>query len=282
MTKHHKIKINADEVEDIKKWFSSYVQNFKHGNQATVENTILKENHSIRVASEILHIGKSLELNPDELNPEGLKPDELHLAEITALLHDIGRFEQYARFKTFVDGKSVNHALLGIEILTENKVLNALDEPIKNLILRIIAYHNRASLPDDETETCLFFSKLLRDADKLDIYRVVTGYYRQKSSQRNAALELDLPDTPEFSDNIIENLKSHQIVNIKHVKTLNDFKLLQAGWVFDINFDATFAAVRSRRYLDMIFETLPDSEKIQELFKLIQIYLTEKIEKAKK
>jgi putative nucleotidyltransferase with HDIG domain len=272
MTHDHEIIINAGQVETVKKWFSNYVQNFKHGNQTTTENTILKENHSIRVAGEILHIGKSLELNPDELN----------LAEITALLHDIGRFEQYARFKTFVDGKSVNHALLGVEILTEKKVLNDFSEPIKNLILRIISYHNRASLPDDEMETCLFFTKLLRDADKLDIYRVVTGYYRQKAGQRNKALELDLPDTPEFSDKIIEILTNHQIVNIKHVKTLNDFKLLQAGWIFDINFDATFSAVRSRGYLDMIFETLPDSEELHKIFKLIQVYLTQKIEKANK
>jgi hypothetical protein len=277
MTIRHEIKINADQVEDVKKWFSGYVKNFKHGNQATVKNTILKEKHSIRVAGEILHIGKSLELSPDELSP-----DELRLAEITALLHDIGRFEQYARFKTFVDGKSVNHALLGVEVLTENNVLNAFDEPLKNLILRIIAYHNRASLPKDETQTCLFFAKLLRDADKLDILRVVTGYYRQKGSPRNPALELDLPDTPEFSDKVIEDLTNHQIVHIKHVKTLNDFKLLQAGWIFDINFDATFSAVRSRGYLDIIFETLPDSEELHKIFKLIQIYLTQKIEKANK
>jgi hypothetical protein len=84
------------------------------------------------------------------------------------------------------------------------------------------------------------------------------------------------------TETVIEDLTNSQIVNIKHVKTLNDFKLLQAGWIFDINFDATFSAVRSRRYLDMIFQALPDSDKIQELFKLIQIYLTEKIEKAKK
>ncbi|MDA3897224.1 MAG: HD domain-containing protein [Desulfobacteraceae bacterium] len=272
MKNRNEIKITLRHVEDIKKWFYTYVQNFKHGNQATTENTILKEKHSIRVSSEILHIGHSLELNTDEL----------HLAEITAFLHDIGRFEQYARYKTFADGKSVNHALLGVEILTKNKVLNAFEEPIKNLILRIISYHNRASLPDDETKTCLFFAKLLRDADKLDIFRVVTNYYRQKGSHRNEALELDLPDTPEFSDQIIKDLMNKQIVDIKHVKSLNDFKLLQVGWIFDINFDATFSAVRSRRYLDIIQEALPDSKKIQELFEIIQIYLTEKIDGAKK
>lgn len=270
--KRHMIKITDQCVEELKKWFSTYVEAFKHDNNALTENTILKENHTIRVCNEITDIGK----------PLGLNSNELRLAEITALFHDIGRFEQYARYQTFVDSKSENHALLSVKVLESNDVLNILDEPQKDLALRIIKYHNRAALPETESETCLFFSKLLRDADKLDIWKVVINYYQQKNSRRNSALELDLPDTAGFSNKVYQDLMNRQIVDIRYVKNLNDFKLLQVGWIFDINFDVTFNAVHSRHYMDMIQAVLPDSEKIQEIFHMIQTYLSEKISSGEK
>ena len=140
-------------------------------------------------------------------------------------------------------------------------------------------YHNRATLPVTETETCLFFTKLLRDADKLDIWKVVTDYYHQKSGSRNGALELDLPDTPGFSQEVYQDLKNKRIVDLAHVKNLSDFKLLQMGWVFDINFRPTLFCIKSRNYVEKIRNVLPESENIEKMFDFIQLYLNKKLEK---
>ena len=155
----------------MKTWFFNYVQTFKHGDKNFQENIALKEKHTIQVCNEILSIGKKL----------GLRKNKLCFAEIIALLHDVGRFEQFARYKTFVDRKSEDHALLGIKILKTYGVLNEFDESLKSLIYQTIMYHNWKALPQKETETCLFYTKLLRDADKLDIWRVVTDYYNQNN-----------------------------------------------------------------------------------------------------
>jgi len=64
-------------------------------------------------------------------------------------------------------------------------------------------------------------------------------------------------------------------VNIKHVKNLNDFKLLQTGWIFDINFKPTFDYIKKRRYLEMIREVLPKSKEIKEIFEVIDFHLAE-------
>ncbi|OPX38947.1 MAG: hypothetical protein B1H12_01110 [Desulfobacteraceae bacterium 4484_190.2] len=71
--------------------------------------------------------------------------------------------------------------------------METLDQSTADLIMRCVAYHNRAFLPEDESERCLFFARLLRDADKLDILRVVTDYYQRKAGDRNGAIELGLP-----------------------------------------------------------------------------------------
>jgi putative nucleotidyltransferase with HDIG domain len=258
------VRIEKQDLNKIKGWFFDYVQSFKNDDMELLENVLLKEKHTVQVCKEILKIGSSLELRQDELN----------LAETIALLHDIGRFEQYKVYGTFADGKSVNHAELGVEILKRIRVLDDLNKPTKNLILKAVKYHNRASLPENETDECILYSKLLRDADKLDIYRVVTEYYVElQNGKQNKTIELGLPNTPDISVDVCKSLLNKKIVNIRDIKNLNDFKLLQIGWVFDINYSTTFYNVKSRRYLEIIRETLPNTELITDIFNVIYLYL---------
>ena len=248
-------------LEEVKKWFTDYVHTFKFVDQGIQQNIDLKEDHTMRVCNEILNIGTQL----------GLNDDELRLAEIIALLHDIGRFEQISRYQTFMDSKSVDHAELGVKIVKHLEVLKPFDDSIKELVYCSVKYHSKPSLPVIENEDCMFFSKLLRDADKLDIWNVVTEYYNGKGGGKNGAIVLDLPDTHGISEKIYRDLMNKSTVYIKDVKNLNDFKLLQAGWIFDINFSVTIDIIRNRRYLEMIKQTLPESKEIDEIFHLLQL-----------
>ncbi len=256
---HMKIKVSKETLEDIKKWLAEYIGVFKKYDPGIQENIELKKDHTRRVCENIIFIGSKL----------GLRSDELRLAEIIALLHDAGRFEQYARYGTFKDGKSVNHAELGIQILEKNGVLKNLDYTIQDLVKRSIKYHNHVSLPPEETETCLFYSRLLRDADKLDIWKVVTDYYHRKNRKINTGLELELPDTPGISEKVLEAIRNKKAVNMKDVQNLNDFKMLQAGWIFDINFEASLEIIRERHYLEKIKAALPQSTETDEIFDFI-------------
>ena len=255
--------IDKKTARALKSWFDDYVKTFQSKNPEHQQNIDLKRDHTRRVCKEILDIGESL----------GLSEDDLHLSEMTALFHDVGRFEQYTRYGTFLDIKSEDHAVLGVKVLRQNGVLNGLDRSTGDLILKAIAYHNRAALPGDETEECLFFTKLLRDADKLDIWRVVTDYYHEKNRSPNAAIELELPDTRKISDEVCADLIAGRIVKVDHLKTLNDFKLLQMGWIYDVNFPRTFHLLRERRYLEMLRDALPQSEKISTIYSTIRNYL---------
>ncbi|WP_181549671.1 HD domain-containing protein [Desulfosalsimonas propionicica] len=99
----------------------------------------LKRDHTLRVCENILDIGRSL----------GLCAIDLHLAETIALLHDIGRFEQYRRYKTFLDHQPEDHAALGITIIHNQKLLSAFDPETAEIILHAVKYHNRFALPKE-------------------------------------------------------------------------------------------------------------------------------------
>jgi hypothetical protein len=257
--------ISQETISGLKSWFTSYLKTFQSGDPDYQRNIDLKEEHTRRVCKEILDVGSSLSLDSEDL----------HLAEVIALFHDVGRFEQYARYGTFSDLESEDHALLGVRVLRENGVLKTLDQKTRELILRTVSYHNRATLPAEETKTCLFFTKLLRDADKLDIWRVVTDYYREMNSARNGVIELGLPDTPEISQDVYTDMMAGRIVRTTCLKTLNDFKVLQMGWIYDVNFPRTFQLVRERAYLEKIRDVLPRTREVSEIYSAVQSYLEE-------
>ncbi len=253
-------------LHDLRGWFSRYVQSFYSADPVVQKTMVLKEKHSLRVCKEIVEIGNRLELSDNNLR----------LAETMALFHDIGRFEQFARYHTFVDRKSENPGALSVKVLEQEKTLTALDEGTRELILKAISYHNRLNVPEDESPVCLYFSKLLRDADKLDIFHLVSIYYYVNQEERSAAVELDLPDTPEMSEEILANLKEGKRISMHQLKTLNDFKLLQMAWIYDINFPPTFQMIYERGYLKKIKDTLPASERIDEIYSRLISYLKEK------
>jgi len=163
MTSQNQYQVTESHLENLKQWFADYVKSF-YSTDPVVQQTIqLKEKHSLRVCNEILNIGKKLILSGNDLR----------IAETMALFHDIGRFEQFTLYKTFVDKKSENHGELGVKVLQRKKTLADLNEDTQSLILKAISYHNRLSIPEDEIPVCIYFSKLLRDADKLAQIRMI-------------------------------------------------------------------------------------------------------------
>jgi HD superfamily phosphohydrolase YqeK len=251
-------------LQYLKVWFENYVRGFDSDDADIQKNMDLKAEHTRRVCENILDIGRSLDLSSGDL----------YLAEAAALLHDIGRFEQYRKYHTFADGKSENHAALGVRIIKENGILKNFEPASADTILRAVACHNRLAVPADGTPAFLLILRMLRDADKADIWRVVTEYYRNSADNRNQAVELDLPDTGEISDAIYEALVNGESARMADLKVLNDFKLLQIGWIFDVNFPRTFEIVRENGYLESIRDALPrGSRRVEAVYAKARAHL---------
>ena len=250
--------MTRNDLNHLKTWFTEYVSNFYSDDPDYNYLIRLKEEHTIRVCRNIAMLGKEL----------GLSEQDMVLAETIALFHDIGRFKQYKTYRTFSDFVSENHARLGLRQMAIHGVLSACTTAEKRLITRAIAYHNAATLPVNENGNALFFMRLIRDADKLDIWKLFIDYCNEREKKHSSAVELGLPDDPIYSQRVIESLKQRRFVLMQDLKTLNDFKLLQIGWVYDLNFVPSFQIVKKKKYLEKLEEALPQSKEIKEAVKL--------------
>ena len=244
--------MNQKDLAALKAWFSDYVAGFYTDNRADNRNIRLKEEHTERVCRNIVMLGKAL----------GLLDQKLILAETMGLFHDLGRFKQYAMFGTFIDRISVNHARLGVRQMAMHRVLSGCTRGEKRLIAKSVAWHNAVAVTADEDEETLFFIHLLRDADKLDIYKVFIDYYQNREKNPNPAMEIGLSDDPACSAKIVSALSQGRLALMEDLKTLNDFKLLLISWVFDLNFAPSFQMVQRRGHIESIEATLPASREI--------------------
>ncbi|MDP4183639.1 MAG: HD domain-containing protein [Bacteroidota bacterium] len=254
-------------LNKLRAFFYDYSNSFKSGESLVDENIELKQDHTEKVVQNIQTIGVSI----------GLNEEELFEANIIALLHDIGRFPQFAKYKTFSDEKSENHAELSVQIINDQNLLSELDEKNKELILKVISHHNKLELPTKEDATVLKFSHLLRDADKLDVLRVLTECVKSKNPSKNDVVFLDLPDKNDISDKVFKRLTAHLPAIKEDLKTRADFKLMLMSWAYDMYFRKSYQIISQSQYIQKVFETLPKNDKVLSLYRQIKIHIENKL-----
>jgi HD domain len=251
----------------FKRQFSMYCRSFYSANSEDQRNIDLKEEHTRHVCENMAGIGRGLSLSHNQMM----------LAETIGLFHDVGRFPQYAKYRTFRDSISVNHGLLGAETLVEKKILQTLPHDEQEIIIQSVKFHNAFAVPKKEKDEIIFFIRLIRDADKLDIWRVFLEYYKAPDENRASAVGLGLPDVPEYTDEVLANIFKEEIVSLSMIKTLNDFKLLQLSWVFDLNYKPAFRILLERDYLNRIIAHLPQTEGIQKASLVLKEFMQKSV-----
>ncbi|MEW6382134.1 MAG: HD domain-containing protein [bacterium] len=255
--------MHRETMAHFRAWFFHYVTTFYSSSEEQQRNIILKEQHTLRVCRQILSLGQEL----------GLSGPDLFLAETAALFHDLGRFRQWQQYGTFRDDRSENHAAIALRVLDEHKVLAALIPEEQELIRQAIRYHNALHVPDLEDPKAMQLIRMLRDADKLDIFRVFLDHFYSPPDQKNFSVEWNLPETPGYSGAIMADLSNHRISSLAHVRNRNDFKLLLLGWIFDINFLPAFRQILHRKYVEQICRLLPPTPEILNLETELLTYL---------
>ena len=236
------------DIENAKKVFDEYVSNY----DPTVGRIKLKIEHIKRVAENIKNI--ALE--------QGLDSEQIKLAEIIGLLHDIGRFEQVRLYDTFSDKISVNHGEYGVKVLFEDGLINKfnLNEKEKEIVKLAILNHNRDKIQEGLDDEQLLYAKMIRDADKLDIYYTMCKY-----DFKDTFWYPDF-DCEEISDLIMNEFKNDKKVNYADIKNNADVIVIFYAYVYDLYFETTKNILKEKKYLEKF------TEKVCENFKSKKIH----------
>ena len=255
--------VTETDVLEIEHWYRCYARSFASADSSVEPILRLKEDHCVRVADEMRKLAAALKLDGEEVR----------VAVLAGLLHDIGRFAQYTQYRTFVDAKSVNHAEVGVQVVMSAKLLDRFTQSVRALILDAVRFHNRAAVPDGLSEEGLRLARLVRDADKLDIWHVVTAYYESPDKARINAIDLDLPDSGWISPAVAHAAQSGALCDVKELRSTNDYKVLQMTWIYDVNFTATFREIARRRFMERLRDALPRTALVDSIYRSVRRHL---------
>jgi HD superfamily phosphohydrolase YqeK len=252
--------INTEQTyELLNEWFKKYTSSYFCENELQNKAVSLKVEHTYRVCEHSKDICKSIN-GSDEL---------CFLSSIIALFHDIGRFEQFKRYETFADRVSVNHSELGIEILKNNDVLLNLTREQVQYVLTAIAFHNVKKLPSEidgfQSELC----KIIRDSDKLDIYKIASDQYSNPDPSQSDIIGIGTNASEDVSDEVCNAVCNKKSVDYSLMRSLTDFKLVQLGWVYDLNFTKSFLLLKESKHFEIIKKHLPDQPKLKQVVEMI-------------
>jgi|GEM_PF-235722 len=250
------VMIDVETISSLRTWFEQYTASFLCGESRNDAGIRLKRHHTARVCDEISALGRTLPL--DEA--------QSRLAQVVALLHDVGRFEQYALHKTFLDSRSEDHAALGVRVLLQQRILEPFDPVDRELVLFAVAHHNKISIEGSSSKMGRLLAELVRDADKLDIWETAIRFFSGHPGEWRQCIELGVPDRPDISDDVYAAVMAGTLPPMGRVRTTGDFRIVQMGWVYDLNIVRSFQLVQQRGYLKSLKDTMPPSSKLEDVF----------------
>lgn len=253
------------DIEKAKNSFKKFLEKYSDKEELAFK---LKVVHTYHVVENAKQIAVKLNL-PDE---------EIKLAELIALLHDIGRFEEINFLKQF-DSVRFDHAAYGIKMLFDDNLIRTFIEDDKyDEIIKVAIYnHSRLTIEGGLNNKCLLHSKIIRDADKLDNFRVkkdekieaiFPGRVKSKDDMENSTL----------SDKVYNTVRNKMCVNIQDRLTILDYWVCVLAFIFDLNFKETYKIVKENNYINILidrfkYNDLVTKERMEDIRNIINEFI---------
>lgn len=211
---------------------------------------------------------------------QGLSEEDTNLAALIGILHDIGRFDELKNLKKF-DSVGNDHAMFASKILFEEGLItNFIDtDKYNNIIKKAIENHNKKQIEDGLSDKELLHAKIIRDADKLDNYRVkqeekieniFPGIVNSKEELENSLI----------SDNVYNSVMKEECVDIKDRKYPLDYWICVLAFTFDLNFKETLSIVKENNYIDILIDRFnynTNKEKMSEIRNVLNDYIEKRL-----
>ena len=237
-------------------FFNEYTSNYD------LDNPRLKYKyfHSIRVMDNMIMLAKNM----------NLPYKDIELAKYIGLFHDIGRFEQYKRYESFND-HNLDHGDYASNYLKENNILAKydIDKTDYEVVYKAIKNHNKFKIENNLSKRELLFSKMIRDADKLDILYALSNKDIKESIREDDGPVSALVADYFFNEKIIKNhpdsSKNEQLVTV-------------FGFIYDINFGLSLDIIKTNDYYNKIYNRLKNKELFKPFIDKINEYINERID----
>lgn len=229
------------DINNAKKVFQDYVSNY----DPTNGRIKLKIDHILRVSEICKNIAISLNLTEEEIK----------VAELIGLFHDLGRFEQVRLFNTYNDKVcGIDHADFSNKVLFENNFIRKFieDDKYDEIIKIAIFNHNKLNIEPNLSEKELLFSKIVRDADKLDIIYTSTCY------EFLDVFWYDNFNVEKIDEQIVENFAQTKLLEYKYVKTNADQSMCFFSYIYDLYFTYSIKYLKENKYLELFVQRIKE------------------------
>ena len=240
---------NEAKLSALNDLYTAYVDTFKVPSDGPGSPLVLPP----MMALKLLHTGKVVEAAKAIASGERFDARTSLVTEAAALLHDTGRYEQLRRWNTFRDSDSVDHAVFSHDIVKERGWLAqcGFSDDDAAAVLFAVLVHNRRDIPPETDPVRLAAAKAVRDADKLDIFRVLEDQVAKTDWRTDCKAFWNLPTTNPPNPKVVEAIKARRPVEYQNIASLADFVLIQVGWMLcGLEYSTSRRICRARGHLE--------------------------------
>lgn len=252
---------------------------FKRAKQAFKEYVNKYDIKNGMIELKIIHTYEVVNLSEYIAKEINLRKEDIELAKLIALLHDIGRFEQAKQYNSFIDSKTTDHADLGVKILFEDNLIRNFiqEDSYDSFVYKAVKNHNKYRIEDKLTEKELLHAKIIRDADKIDIYRTAIT----SKLEDFCGVKRDEMEYASITPYIFSEFTNKHSILIKDTKTCIDKWIVYPAFIFDCNFIASLKYIKQKDYINKIismidYKNKDTQKKMEEIKSLSNKYLEEK------
>lgn len=210
-------------------YFNQYIKDYPD-----TERVKLKINHILRVMKININLASKLDLSEEDIK----------LAGLIGLLHDIGRFEQVKVYDTFIDKDSINHAMYSSFQLFEKGLIRKfiLDDKYDYIIKKAIENHNKFEIEKGLDDKTLLHCKMIRDSDKCDIYEQVL------ESDGKLVFDGIYDKNANINKKVLSDFKKYKSIKTEDMKTVLDDYVRKEALIFGLYFEESLSYIYDNNY----------------------------------
>ena len=229
-------------------------ENYLSGFDMEDERIRLKYEHTFHVADNCAIIAKSLNLSEKDQET----------AWKIGILHDVGRFRQLEKYQTFDDSKSVDHAEFGADVLFKEGLIDTFEDSDEDyeILEKAVRLHNKYRLPEDLEGREKILCEIIRDADKVDIFRVD----KEMGMEKIYHVPMSEIEKSLISKDVYETFLQKKTIPRALHKTIADHMVGHFALAWELVFEESRNLVREQGY---IFDMMTVDYKEPETVKII-------------